>query len=93
MALDRIYRLTCDSWSLIDLARDMPDQMRRSILGSCHLRSLNRATSTKARTAARSAGWVRHKEDILLNPDQPSAGTSTHRFDLCPSCAKALIEQ
>lgn len=92
MALDRIYRLTCDGWSLIDLNRKLSDSSRRAVNMACHGRSPIAPTSTKARTVAKANGWARHKEDVLTNPNHPSAGTSVHRFDLCPSCAKALIE-
>ncbi len=92
MALDRIYRLTCDGRKLIDQARTMSEHARRSVLGHCKVRSSNASTAAEARRRAKSEGWARHRESLPINTEHPSTGTSVHPFDLCPNCATALIE-
>lgn len=48
-------------------------------------------TSAKARRAATHNGWGRVTKTLPITAD-PHGPTSTMRFDLCPSCKKALGE-
>lgn len=88
MALERLYRISCEGRALAR-RKNVDEREQRRIAGHCAV-VVNRTsdTSKDARTTARRLGWTRRTVWFPFAFD-PKQG-SEQKFDLCPSCTERI---